>query len=89
MSNQAQLVPHVVFDGKLATGVLGLIALIVHQVVSKPFYLFYDFPRLWQILPEIEVVLKVYSKLKKERPKSTSTSGFIADREGSPIDTKR
>ena len=63
MSNQAQLVPNVVFDGHLAIGVLGLLAFIVHQVVSKPFYLFYDFPRLWQIQPEIEVVLKVYDSI--------------------------
>ena len=81
MSNQAQLVPNVVFDGHLAIGVLGLLALIVHQVVSKPFYLFYDFPRLWQILPEIEVVLKVYSKLEIERPKSTPQVLSQMDRE--------
>ena len=55
MSNQAQSVPNVVFDGHLAIGVLGLLALIVHQVVSKPLYLSLRLPRLWQILPKLEV----------------------------------
>ena len=46
LSNQAQLVPNVVFDGHLAIGVLGLLALIVHQVVSKPLYLSLSLPKV-------------------------------------------
>ena len=46
LSNQAQLVPNVVFDGHLAIGVLGLLALIVHQVVSKPLYLSLSLPEV-------------------------------------------
>ena len=46
MSNQAQLVPNVVFDGHLAIGVLGFLALIVHQVVSKQLYLSLPLPKV-------------------------------------------
>ena len=46
MSNHAQLVPNVVFDGQLAIGVLGLLALIVHQVVSKQLYLSLPLPKV-------------------------------------------